>query len=171
MSIQEFTEPVFPNGPSEVTDVEAIKELERLRDYRQTRNYNFPRFVKALNSAGYTVTVSTYKNAEQNPLDGIEHVRNGMLHYAYKVLNATRVAGSVQDPDTAYAMEILRYYRVQAGYDFADMSEKLYLRNISFSAAEYRTCEQGITRHVPFNVLCESARILDIPKGALFRDN
>ena len=166
----EFEPPRFPDDPDEITDVEAIEELKRVRNYRQSRNYNFPRFVRALNQAGYSITLEDYKKAETRPQTGIVHVREGMLVYAYRVLNQTRVRGSVQDPDTAHAMQVIREYRVTKGLDFLDMSEHLTDSGITTSVAEYRTCEQGITRVVPFQVIAECVRYLRIPVSEVFRD-
>lgn len=168
--IIEFEPPRFPDDPDEITDVEAIEEMARVRNYRQTRNINFPRFVRALNNAGYKITIEEYKLCETRPANCPPHVREGMLTYAYKVLNQTRVSGSVQDEPTAYAMQVIRDYRVKAGMSFLDIAE--YLTDVCgmrFSEAEYRTCEQGITKIVPFGVIAHVSAYLRIPPDALHR--
>lgn len=164
----EFEPPRFPDDPDDITDVEAIEEMARVRNYRQTKNINFPRFVRALNQAGYKITLEDYKKAETRPVTCIPFVRDGMLTYAYKVLNATRVRGSVQGSHTARAMTVIRAYRVAKGYEFVDMAEMLTDNGIATSTAEYRTAEQGITKVVPFEVIAECARYLTIPAGELF---
>lgn len=165
----EFEPPRFPDDPDEITDVEAIAEMARVRNYRQTKNINFPRFVRALNQAGYKITLEDYKKAETRPQTCIDFVRDGMLIYAYKVLNATRVRGSVQGEHTAHAMTVIRAYRVAKGYEFVDMAEMLTDHNIPTSTAEYRTAEQGITKVVPFEVIAECVAFLGVPHSEVFR--
>lgn len=165
----EFEPPRFPDDPDEISDVWAIEEMARVRGYRQTRNINFPRFVRALNQAGYAITVPEYKLCETRPANCPPHVREGMLTYAYKVLNKTRIAGSKQDEPTAHAMRVIREYRVAADKSFLDIAE--YLTDdcgMPFSEAEYRTAEQGITKIVPFGVIRHVARYLRIPAGEIF---
>lgn len=166
----EFEPPRFPDDPDEITDVEATDEMSRVRNYRQTKNINFPRFVRALNQAGYKITLEDYKKAETRPVTCIPFVRDGMLTYAYKVLNATRVRGSVQGEHTANAMQVIREYRVTKGLEFIDMSEMLTDNGIPTSQAEYRTAEQGITKHVSFEVIAECVKFLGIPTSEVFSD-
>lgn len=166
--IIEFEPPRFPDDPDEITDVQAVEEMARVRNYRQTRNINFPRFVRALNNAGYKITVAEYKLCETRPANCPVHVREGMLTYAYKVLNQTRVTGSVQDECTARAMQVIREYRVREGLTFLDIAEFLTEEcGLRFSEAEYRTCEQGITKIVPFGVIAHVGAYLRIPPAEM----
>lgn len=164
----EFEAPRFPDDPDEIDDVWAIEEMARVRNYRQTRNINFPRFVRAINAAGYEITVADYKLCETRPATCPPHVREGLLTYAYKVLNKTRISGSKQDAPTANAMRVIREYRVRANMSFVDLAE--YLTDecaTPFSEAEYRTAEQGITKIVPFGVIYHVAQYLRIPAGEI----
>ena len=112
--------------------------------------------------------MAEYKLCETRPVNCIPHVREGMLTYAYKVLNKSRVAGSMQDAATAHAMRVIREARVSANLDFADIAEYLTDEcDMRFSAAEYRTCEQGISKIVPFGVIVNVARYLGVPPDAL----
>lgn len=165
----EFEPPRFPDDPDEITDVQAIEEMARVRNYRQTKNLNFPRFVRALNRAGYDIDVATYKLCETRPVNAIPHVREGMLTYAYKVLNQARVNGSVQDEPTARIMRVIRDYRVKRDLTFGDIAEYLTeTAGIRTTEAEYRTQEQGITKIVPIGVVDAIRTYLRIPASELF---
>jgi len=157
-----------PQYPAEITDKWALQEMARVRNYRQTKNINFPRFVRALNQSGYAITLNDYKRAETHPVHAIPFVHDGLLDHCYKVLNAARVRGSVQGHHTEHAMQVIRTYRIRRNLDFLDMAERLTDRGITTSVAEYRTAEQGITKNVSFEVIAECVRLLGIDFGELF---
>lgn len=156
------------DDPSNYTEPELVEFMRKLRTDRRDKGVTIPRFVRAINKAGYHITASAYKECEQYPGKGIEHIQEWMLVYAYKVLNATRVQGSVQGKHTAHAMTVIGDTRVLRGFAYHDMSEKLSARGITITEAEYRTSEQGITKYVSYEVIAECASILGIAPGELF---
>lgn len=160
----------MPQDPDEITVEWAADQMREVRNIRQTRNLTFPRFVRALNNAGYAIGIEDYKIIERAPKLSLPHVREGILTYVSKVLNATRVSGSVQDHATAHAMVVIGSARREKGLDFADVAIQLRNAGIDFSEASYRTAEQGIMRVVPFAVIAECVKILDLEPRDLFRD-
>lgn len=158
----------MPQDPEEITVEWAAERMREVRDARQSRNLTFPRFVRSLNRAGYEITYDEYKIIERAPKLSLPHVQEGILVYAAKVFNATRVDGSVQDAATTHAMVVISSARRAKGLTFADMSDRLTDLGVNCSEAVYRTAEQGITREVPFAVIAGSRRILDIPAETLF---
>jgi hypothetical protein len=93
---------------------------------------------------------------------GIDHISAGMLEYAYRVLNSSRVQNSVQGPNTARAMTLISQARTAKGLEYFDMSEELGMRNVPITEAEYRAAEQGMTKIVSYEVITEAAKILDL---------
>lgn len=166
----EYTIPAdMPQDPEEITIEYAAECIREVRNHRQTRNLTFPRFVRALNRAGYEISTEDYKIIERAPKLGLVHVQEGILTYVAKVLNAARVSGSVQDAATEHAMVVIGAARREKGMSFQDMSIALGNAGVDFSEASYRTAEQGIMREVPVAVIAASKYILDIPAEKLFR--
>lgn len=160
----------MPQDPEEITLEWAAERIREVRNARQTRNLTFPRFVRALNRAGYEIDIEDYKIIERAPKLGLVHVQEGILTYVAKVLNATRVTGSVQDSATEHAMVVISAARRAKGLSFQDMSVTLGTLGVEFSEASYRTAEQGIMREVPFAVIAASVKALDIEPRDVFRD-
>lgn len=160
----------LPQDPEEITPEMAAEWMREVRNQRQTRNLTFPRFVKALNRAGYPIGVEDYKIIERAPKLSLPHVQEGLLVYVAKVFNALRVSGSVQDAATEYAMIAIGTRRREKGMSFLDMSIALAEFGIPFSEASYRTAEQGIMKEVPWGVIAGSVKILDLEPSAIFRD-
>lgn len=142
--------------------------MRTLREDRRNKGVAIPRFVRALNKAGYSIEVSEYKRCEELPGRGIDHVREYMLTYAYQVLNSTRVQNSVQGKHTAHAMTVIADRRIQGDLDYFAMSSALTNQGVQITEAEYRTHEQGMTKHVPFEVIALCAVILNLDPSELF---
>lgn len=162
--MSQYTNPIpVGDDPSNYSDLDKVAFIKQLREDRRNKGIAIPRFVRALNKAGYSITVTTYKTeCETYPQRGIAHVNEWILEYAYRVLNSVRVQNSVQGPHTAYAMEAIASERMRKGLDYYQMAEKLSKRGITITEAEYRTSEQGMTKHVSFEVITECANILDL---------
>ena len=159
----------LPQDPEEITHEMAAEWMREVRNARQTRNLTFPRFVRALNRAGYPIDIEDYKIIERAPKLSLPHVQEGLLVYVAKVLNATRVSGSVQDAATEHAMVVIGNARRAKGMTFNDVSVALATNGVTFSEASYRTAEQGIMREVPFAVIAECVAILGIEPRDVFR--
>lgn len=156
------------DDPNNYGDKELIEHMRTLRTDRRNKRAAISRFTRAMTKAGYSISPEDYKACEQKPGMAIEHIKAGMLIAAYEVLNSTRIQNSPQPKHTAQAMTVISYARVSQGLEYFQMAEKLEARGVSITEAEYRTAEQGITKHVPFEVVAETARILGIAKGELF---
>jgi hypothetical protein len=154
----------IPSGtdPSTYTDVEKLQFMRDLTENRRDKGIAIPRFVRAMTKAGYPISLSAYKECEQLPGMGIDHISAGMLEYAYRVLNSSRVQNSVQGPNTARAMTLISQARTAKGLEYFDMSEELGMRNVPITEAEYRAAEQGMTKIVSYEVITEAAKILDL---------
>lgn len=150
------------------SDKELVEVMRTLRTDRRNKGTEISRFSRAMSKAGYSITPSDYKACEQKPGLGIDHIRAGMLIAAYEVLNSTRVQNSPQPRNTARAMTRIGNARMSQGIEYFQMSEKLQARGVQITEAEYRTAEQGITKHVAFEIVAECANILGIAKGELF---
>lgn len=164
-----YTNPI-PEGTDRKTipDVTATDYMRVLRTDRRNKGTAISRFVRAMTKAGYSITASDYKACEGYPGKAIEHVRNGMLDAAYVVLNSVRIQHSPQPRHTANAMTVIANARQSQGLEYFQMAEKLEARGVTITESEYRTAEQGINKHVPFEVVAESARILGVSAGELF---
>lgn len=157
-----YLEPETPDNPNEISDAFCREAIKDVRAARQERNITFPRFVKALNRAGFEISLHEYKEAETKPATSDAAIRRGLLPYAYQVLNSARVTGSMQTPETAYAMQVLADARRAAGFEYTDMSVELMQRGVPITPAAYRTCEQGITRDVSFDLILVASTVLDV---------
>lgn len=164
----EYTLPDLPQDPDEITMEYAAECMREVRNQRQSRNLTFPRFVRALNRVGYEITAEDYKIIERAPKLSLPHVQEGILIYVSKVLNATRVDGAIQDPQTTFAMLAIGNARRERSYSFNDMGIRLRAIDIPFSEASYRTAEQGITREVPFAVIAGCVKILNLDPAEIF---
>lgn len=142
--------------------------MRQLKEDRQHKGTALARFVRQLTRAGYRITRDEYKTLEDYPAKAIPHIREYLFVYAYKVLNTTRVQNSPQPKHTAHAMTVISEYRVKQDLEYYQMAERLDQRGVFMTEAEYRTLEQGITKHVNFEVIAECARILGIGAGELF---
>jgi hypothetical protein len=158
------------DDPNNYEDKPLLEVMRTLRADRRDKGTAISRFTRAMTKAGYSISPEDYKTCEQKPAWGIPHIRAGMLIAAYEVLNATRIQYSPQPKHTARAMTVISYARVSQGLEYFQMAEKLEARGVSITEAEYRTLEQGITKHVPFEVVAETARILGIAPGELLND-
>jgi hypothetical protein len=160
----------IPSGTntSEFTDVEKLQFMRDLIEHRRDKGIAIPRFVRSLSKAGYSISLADYKEAEQLPGKGIDHITAGMLEYAYRVLNSTRVQNSVQGPNTARAMTRIAQARINKGYEYYDLAELLNAKGVIITEAEYRTAEQGMTKHVSYEVIAECASILGLSPRELF---
>jgi hypothetical protein len=154
----------IPSGTntSEFTDVEKLQFMRDLIEHRRDKGIAIPRFVRSLSKAGYSISLADYKEAEQLPGKGIDHITAGMLEYAYRILNSTRVQNSVQGPNTARAMTRIAQARITKNLDYFDVAEELNTRNVPITEAEYRAAEQGMTKIVSYEVIIETAKILDL---------
>lgn len=159
----------MPQDPEEITIEWAAERMREVRDARQTRNLTYPRFVRALNRAGYEISTEDYKIIERAPKLSLPHVQEGILTYVAKVLNRLRVDGAVQDPTTTFAMVKIGTTRREKGLDFLDMTIRLGALDVEFSEASYRTAEQGIMRVVPFEVIAGCLKILDLDPRDIFK--
>jgi hypothetical protein len=159
-------------SPEEFTDVDKLGFIKELAANRRDKGIAIPRFVRAVNKAGYRISLRDYKECEEFPGKAIDHIDKGLLHYAYQVLNSTRVQNSVQGPHTTYALTRIAAARVSVGLDYFDMSESLNETGILITEAEYRAAEQGMTKIVSYEVIIESAKILDLdPRDLIAPDN
>lgn len=150
------------------SDKDLLDVMRQLRTDRRNKGTEIARFARAMSKAGYHITPSDYKTCEQKPGMSIDHIRAGMLIAAYEVLNSTRVQNSPQPRNTARAMTRIGNARMSQRLDYYQVAEKLQARGVNITEAEYRTAEQGITKHVSFEVVAECANILGIAKGELF---
>lgn len=169
-SMTYYTNPI-PDGhdPSEYGDSELIEFMRKLRDDRKAKGTAISRFVRQISKAGYVITPAEYKEYETLPGKAIPAIREYLLTYAYRVLNSLRVQNSPQPKHTAHAMTVIGNARQSQGIEYYQMAEKLESRGVPMTEAEYRTLEQGIAKHVNFEVIAESAQILGIGVGELFR--
>lgn len=168
--MQKYDNPI-PAGvsPDAFTDVDKITFMRNLAEQRRERQIAIPRFVRALNKAGYDIPLAVYKECEMMPGKAIEQINNGMLVYAYRVLNAVRVQNSVQGKHTSAAMRKIAETRVAKNYDYFHMSEELNSVGVKVTEAEYRAAEQGMTKIVSFELIIEAALILNIDPADLYR--
>lgn len=158
----------MPDDPAEITDYDVREWWPEVRRARLDKNLPVPRFVSALNRAGYAIDIATYKRIEKLPLEAVDHVREGILRYVEKVFSSERVPDSAQTPSTVYAMAVLSDARKAKGLTYNDMSQRLMTRGIAMQPNSIRTAEQGITRVVPFDYIAVSAEILEIDPVELF---
>lgn len=156
-------------GPAAFTDVDKVQFMRDLAEHRRERQIAIPRFVRAMNKAGFDVTLSDYKACEMMPGKAIEQIDKGMLIYAYRVLNAVRVQNSVQGKHTSAAMKAIAERRVAKNFDYFHMSEELNSVGVKVTEAEYRAAEQGMTKIVSFELIIEAALILDLDPADLYR--
>lgn len=167
---ENYEAPQLPDNLDETTDTAASDAMQQLVKDRRSKGVMIPRFVKQLNTAGYSITLEEYKRIEKKPFYAIPHVRNGITVYAYRALNKLRVDNSVQDSSTAHAMTLLAYARQKADISYAEMAKRVSDRlGIQVTEAEYRTSEQGMTKTVPWAWVVHASRILGITPGELFQ--
>lgn len=164
-----FETPDIPDDPADMHDAFCVDALKQLRDDRRTKNVAFPRFVAALRSAGYIISVEEYKRCESDPLSGAIHVREGLLRVAYNVLNSSRVVGSSQSAETEFAVLRLTREREDREISHFDMANLLSSAGVPTSGAAWRTIEQGITTHVPWDTMITAAKILNVPLQELIK--
>jgi hypothetical protein len=174
MNFMKFYVCPIPAGddPQNYGDAEKVEFMRQLHADRKEKGIAISRFVRQINKA-YSdptrfITPAEYKRAEQFPVHGIALIDEYLLQVAYEVLNSTRVQNSPQDKATAHAMTRIAQERVKRGFEYFHMSEKLHERGVNVTEAEYRTAEQGMARHVNFQLIAETARILGIAPGELF---
>lgn len=159
----QYTNPIpVGDDPSNYGDTHKLEFMRQLVLDRRDAGIAIPRFVRALNKAGYSITLKEYKSIEQVPGKGIAHIDEWLLEYAYRVINATRVQNSVQGKHTARAMIAISKARRNADLDYLDMAKRLTGAGVPITEAEYRTAEQGMTKHVPFEVIAATCFILGI---------
>lgn len=168
--MQRYDNPI-PAGvsPDAFTDVDKIQFMRNLAEQRRERQIAIPRFVRALNKAGYDIPLAVYKECEMLPGQAIDQINNGMLVYAYRVLNAVRVQNSVQGKHTSNAMKTIAERRVAKNFDYFHMAEELNSVGVKVTEAEYRAAEQGMTKIVSFELIIEAALILDLDPADLYR--
>lgn len=160
----------IPDGvsPESFKDTELVEFMRQLKADRKDKGTAISRFVRQITKAGYTIDAATYKEYETFPLKAVPAIREYLLAYAYNVLNSLRVQNSPQGSFTTRAMTVIGEARESQGIQYFQMAEKLDARGIPMTEAEYRTLEQGIAKHVPFEVIAECASILGIAAGELF---
>ncbi len=157
------------DDPSNYGDKAKVQFMLDLRDARRNKGIAIPRFVRALNKAGYTISVTDYKTCEQKPGEAIEHINEWLLEFAARVLNSVRVQNSVQGASTSHAMTVIAERRIARNLDYHQMAELLNSHGITVTEAEYRTAEQGMTKHVSFEIIAECASILRIQAGDILK--
>lgn len=164
----EYVAPTESQFPLDDIDDETIAEWVRsLRAVRRTRNISIQRFVKALNASGYEIDADEYKLFEAAPrARGRIHVAEFILQHAEKALDKKRVIDSPQSEETAAAMFALMRARTEKNWSYEYVAEKLTMRGIPVSGAQYRTAEQGIMRTVPYDVVAGACEILGITLGS-----
>lgn len=155
------------SDPGSYGDKDLVLFMKQLREDRKHKGTMLSRFARQLSKAGYPITRDEYKSLEEAPAKAIPHIREYLFVYAYKVLNSTRVQDSPQPKNTAHAMTVISEARVSQGIEYYQMAQKLDARGVVITEAEYRTLEQGITKHVNFEVVTECAKILGIGAGEL----
>jgi hypothetical protein len=165
MTTLEYTNPI-PEGsdPADLTIAEIKELMEQLRRDRTNKGITLPRFVRALNKAGYDIDLSKYKDCEKKPGVAADHVREYLFTYAYKVLNTTRVQDSVQSAATEYAMGKISEARITHGHTYAAFARRLRsARHVAITEHEYRAMEQGMTKTVPWDLIeaCVYVLVLD----------
>lgn len=155
----------FPDDVDTITVDMAEAWFRDVRTIRRTRNIAIPRFVNALNTAGYSITTEEYKLLEAAPKQSWPHVKEYLLQYCEKVFNKVRVNNSAQSDETAAAMLAILDARTRRNVTHAYMAEELTKRGIPITAAQFRTAEQGIMRAVPYDLVAASCDILGIRIG------
>lgn len=160
----------IPEGfaPEGMPETELVEAMKQLKADRKDKGTAISRFTRQLTKAGFPIDAATYKDYETFPLRAVPAIREYMLVYAYRVLNSLRVQHSPQGKHTTHAMTVIGEYRESQGIQYFQMAEKLDSRGIPMTEAEYRTLEQGIAKHVPFEIVAECASILGIAYGELF---
>lgn len=158
-----YTNPL-PSGTNfaEIPDRTKVDAMKQLTADRRDKAIAIPRFVRALNRAGYPIRLAEYKECEMGPLNAVPHINAGMLDYAYRVLNTTRVQNSVQGPYTSRVMTVIGNARIAQGLDYFEVAEKMTAKGVQITEAEYRAAEQGMTKHVPFEWIMTAIDILGL---------
>lgn len=154
----------IPQDESEITPAFCLQSIQNIKAARISRNLTFPRFVAALQRHGASITVDEYKKIEQFPVQSIPYIHDGLLTYADRVFNSNRTPGSLQSLTTTHAMIVIANKRRELGYSYQNMANMLNESyELGLNANHYRTCEQGITVQVPFDLVVRAANVLEIP--------
>lgn len=159
--------PADDSNPEDWTDTECVMAAKAMRrDRLNIPNMTVPRVVRGLARLDYEMTVAEYKELERVPFDHVELIRSGVIQLVYRVLTGDLPAYRNSDKYTQSVMSLIKEARETAEYNYAEMAEMISSRGAQITEDEYRTMEQGITKHVPVSVAfraCQALGISDIP--------
>jgi hypothetical protein len=159
--------PADDSNPEDWTDTECVMAAKAMRrDRLNIPNMTVPRVVRGLARLDYEMTVAEYKELERVPFDHVELIRSGVIQLVYRVLTGDLPAYRNSDKYTQSVMALIKEAREAEEYSYADMAEMISNRGAQITEDEYRTMEQGITKHVPVSVVfraCQSLGIGSVP--------